>query len=117
MRKLREGKTAGAWGGPREMIYRRVVDEKGRVTLPTEMRQKLEIRAGEEVEFLLREDGQWYIRKGLPQRACTFCGCEVDLIQVWGQTLCRRCAKKYVYLLARELELDIFVGKSGNLPD
>ncbi|MCG0277083.1 MAG: AbrB/MazE/SpoVT family DNA-binding domain-containing protein [Thermanaeromonas sp.] len=117
MRELRKAKTVAAREGSGERVFRRVVDEKGRVTLPTEMRQQLEIRAGEEVEFLLREDGEWYIRKGLHQRSCTFCGCGADLIEVWGQVLCRRCAQKYVFLLARELRLDISVGTGGNLPD
>jgi len=116
VKELREAKMR-AREGSRERVYRRVVDGKGRVTLPTEMRQQLEIRAGEEVEFLLREDGQWYIRKGVYQRNCAFCGCEADLIEVLGQVLCRGCARKYVVLLARELKLDISVGTGGNLPD
>ncbi|MGI9952467.1 AbrB/MazE/SpoVT family DNA-binding domain-containing protein [Moorellaceae bacterium AZ2] len=96
--------------------YRRVVDVKGRVTLPTEMRQQLGIRAGEEVEFVVREDGEWYIRKTLPQRVCSLCSCRVDLIILWGQALCRRCALRYVQALARELGLQV-VGMSGNFPD
>lgn len=118
MTGLREKKSEGLDQDKRQgVIYRRVVDDKGRVTLPLEMRQQLEIRAGEEVEFLVREDGQWYIRKSFLQKVCSFCGCLVDLINVWGQTLCRRCAEKYVYTLARELDLKIVVGKGGNWKD
>ncbi|GFN23126.1 MAG: AbrB/MazE/SpoVT family DNA-binding domain-containing protein [Thermoanaerobacteraceae bacterium] len=99
----------------RRKVYRRVVDVKGRVTLPAEMRQQLGIRTGEEVEFVVREEGEWCLRKSQPQRICGVCGCTVNLIILGGEALCRRCALQYVQTLARELDLQV-VGIGGNSP-
>ncbi|HBT46693.1 MAG TPA: hypothetical protein DEA73_02255 [Peptococcaceae bacterium] len=94
-------------------VYRRVVDLKGRVTLPVEMRQQLGIRTGEEVEFVVKEEGEWYLRKPPEQKSCAMCGAAAHLFILGNQALCQPCALEYVQRLARELGLSV-VGKGGN---
>ncbi|WP_371413945.1 AbrB/MazE/SpoVT family DNA-binding domain-containing protein [Moorella sp. Hama-1] len=90
------------------------MDNKGRVTLPAQLRQQLDLYPGAEVEFLLKESGEWYLRRADSQPSCRYCGLQVDLVTIGKDTLCRRCAEKYYRALVQKLGLGE-VGTSGNL--
>ncbi|WP_338827242.1 AbrB/MazE/SpoVT family DNA-binding domain-containing protein [Neomoorella thermoacetica] len=93
---------------------RRIVDCKGRVTLPAKLRQQLDLYPGAEIEFLAGEDGKWYVRRVDIQSNCRCCGRQVNLVTIGKDTMCRECAEKYYRALGKKLGLGN-VGKGGNL--
>ncbi len=44
---------------------------KGRITLPAELRERLGLRGGDQVEFVLREEG-WVVRPVRPEEDDSF---------------------------------------------
>ena len=55
----------------------RNIDEMGRLVLPKEMRRKMDIESGDEIEFYA-EDDRIVLRKYQP--TCFFCGGELGII-------------------------------------
>ncbi len=69
----------------------RKIDELGRVVLPVEIRQKLDVGAKDSLEFYWHEN-LLIIKKHEP--ACTFCG-EADGIVIYeGKNICTKCREK-----------------------
>ena len=66
----------------------RNIDEMGRLVLPKEMRRKMDIESGDEIEFYA-EDDRIILRKYQP--TCLFCGGEVALVEYKGKRLCAAC--------------------------
>ena len=66
----------------------RNIDEMGRLVLPKEMRRKMDIESGDEIEFYA-EDDRIVLRKYQP--SCLFCGGEVALVEYKGKRLCAEC--------------------------
>ena len=66
----------------------RNIDEMGRLVLPKEMRRKMDIASGDEIEFYA-EDDRIVLRKYQP--SCFFCGGEVALVEFKGKRLCADC--------------------------
>ncbi len=71
----------------------RQVDSLGRIVLPIEMRNRLEITTGTGVEIFF--DGDSITLKKY-QSSCTFCGEYEDLIEYHGKKVCRSCLEKIV---------------------
>ena len=71
-------------------IIRRV-DELGRVVIPIEIRNKLEIMEKDPIEIYV--DGSSIIlKKFVPN--CIFCGNSKNLIEYHGKLVCEKCANK-----------------------
>lgn len=68
----------------------RKIDTLGRIVLPIEMRNRLEIGPGSGVEIFF-EEGGIVLRKYAP--ACVFCGETEGLVEHKGKKVCRRCAE------------------------
>ena len=68
-------------------IYRRV-DELGRIVIPMELRNKLEIGEKDSLEIFV--DGSSIILKKY-NSTCTFCGGSKDLISYNGKLICSKC--------------------------
>ena len=66
----------------------RKVDELGRIVLPIEMRNRLEIGPGVGVEIFF-EDSSIILRKYSP--TCVFCNETEGLVEYKGRKVCRRC--------------------------
>lgn len=67
---------------------RRRVDPMRRVTIPSEMADKYNIRPGDEVEVL--DQGEGLAIKTIAKR-CLFCSGDLDLVPVKGQRICLVC--------------------------
>ena len=66
----------------------RNIDEMGRLVIPKEMRRKMDIAPGDEIEFFI-EGNRIVLRKFEP--TCLFCGGEVALVEYKAKRLCAQC--------------------------
>ena len=69
----------------------RKVDELGRIVLPAEIRQSLEINVKDPLEFFV--DGDRIILKKY-QPGCIFCGSMEGVTAFEGKNLCASCIRK-----------------------
>lgn len=69
----------------------RKVDEIGRIVLPIEYRQALQLSEGSEAVLTLYQN-RAIVEKYSP--ACVLCGGEEALSDIDGHTLCQSCMKK-----------------------
>jgi transcriptional pleiotropic regulator of transition state genes len=68
-------------------IVRRV-DGLGRIVLPKELRNTLDINARDGLEIFL-DDGTIILKKYMP--SCVFCGSTEDLVNYKGKKVCKNC--------------------------
>ena len=73
------------------VLQTRKVDELGRVVLPKEIRNSMNLSEGDEVEFSL-SGALLQIRKSVV--SCKLCGNRKDLQAVNGTILCLNCIKQ-----------------------
>ena len=66
----------------------RRVDELGRIVIPKEIRNKLDIQEKDPIEIYV--DGNSIVLKKVESN-CIFCGSTRDLIEYRGKLLCRKC--------------------------
>ncbi len=66
----------------------RKVDDLGRIVIPAEIRQAMELSKGDPVEMFLQED-QLVLRKFVP--SCIFCGGVEGLVTYSGKNICGNC--------------------------
>lgn len=66
----------------------RKVDNLGRVVVPKETRNTLDIAEGDSVEIYV--DGEYILLKKY-QPACIFCGEAQDVNQYMGKNICKAC--------------------------
>jgi transcriptional pleiotropic regulator of transition state genes len=69
----------------------RKVDELGRIVLPIEYRDALNIQEKDELEISLKTD-EITIRK--PILGCHFCGAAVNLVQIGNECVCKLCIER-----------------------
>ena len=69
----------------------RKVDELGRIVIPMELRNKLDIEERDALEIFV--DGSSIILKKYAS-SCTFCGSEKDLLTFNGKLICSKCKEK-----------------------
>lgn len=77
----------------------RPVDELGRIALPFELRQMLDLQAKENVRIIKKED-EIVIKKYKP--SCTFCRTEEDLVAFNGKYICKECSRTINSLIESE---------------
>lgn len=75
----------------------RPIDELGRIVIPKEIRNALDMRPKDEIEIYI-EDGSMIMKKAKP--CCAFCGETEELYSFAEKFICDECLKK-----ARELSL------------
>jgi len=68
-------------------IVRRI-DELGRIVLPIELRNKMDIKTKDSIEIFV-EDDKIILKKYEP--ACLFCGNADDVIMYKGKLVCKHC--------------------------
>ncbi len=69
----------------------RLIDELGRIVIPIEMRNALEIKSGDLMRMEL--DGEKIvIQKNTP--TCVFCSSENGLTKYEGKTICLKCIRE-----------------------
>lgn len=69
----------------------RPIDELGRIVIPKEIRNALELKPKDEMEIYIEED-KIVLKKARP--ICALCGEENGLISVSGKFICKECLKK-----------------------
>ncbi|MBR4723806.1 MAG: AbrB/MazE/SpoVT family DNA-binding domain-containing protein [Clostridia bacterium] len=69
----------------------RPIDELGRIVIPKEIRNALDMRPKDEIEIYI-EDGNMIMRKAKP--FCAFCGKGEELSPFSGKYICGGCLKK-----------------------
>jgi len=72
----------------------RKVDELGRIVLPVEYREVLNIREKDELEINLHADA---ITIKKPVLGCHFCGAAVDLVRIGKECVCKPCIERLYY--------------------
>ena len=71
----------------------RRVDELGRVVIPKEIRDKLDIQEKDPIEIYV--DGTSIVLKKV-QSNCIFCGSTKDLIEYKDKLLCKKCLNNLI---------------------
>lgn len=84
---------------PRGII--RKIDELGRIVLPIEYRTLLALVERDLVEIFLNEKGEIVIR---PQKKCSCCGRNQDLIENNETYICKSCIEQYEEELKKNKE-------------
>ncbi|MBR6514457.1 MAG: AbrB/MazE/SpoVT family DNA-binding domain-containing protein [Clostridia bacterium] len=69
----------------------RKIDELGRIVLPIEIRNNLDIKSRDAVEIFV--DGDMVILKKY-EPACLFCGNAADVTHFNGKLICKDCLEK-----------------------
>ncbi len=69
----------------------RPIDELGRIVIPKEIRNALDMRPKDEIEIYI-EDGNMIMRKANP--CCALCGSDTELSSFSGKYICAECLKK-----------------------
>ena len=69
----------------------RSVDALGRIVLPAELRQQMDIRPGDALEILV-EDDCVVLQKFAP--SCLFCGSKEELLSYREKLICRDCVRR-----------------------
>lgn len=78
----------------------RPVDDLGRIVIPKELRDSLDIRATDRMEFWMTDEGM-VLRKA--EERCAVCGgVHGDMLDVDGMKFCRVCARKVARKLRTE---------------
>lgn len=78
----------------------RKMDELGRIVLPVEYRDALNIHEKDELEISLKAD-EITIRK--PILGCHFCGAAVDLVRIGNKCVCRPCIERLYHAKVGEV--------------
>lgn len=69
----------------------RKIDELGRIVLPIEIRQNLEIKEKDPLEIFLKDDGILIKKKNL---SCIFCNSNIGLKTFSDKPICLNCINK-----------------------
>ena len=75
----------------RATVITRKIDEVGRIVVPKELRDKLDLKYKDAVDIYVEED-RIILRKYEP--SCVFCGEASNVIQFKGKNVCPNCAKE-----------------------
>ena len=69
----------------------RKMDELGRIVLPIELRNTLDIKQKDPLEIFVEGDSI-ILKKYVP--ACIFCGSTTDMMSYNDKNICKKCAKE-----------------------
>lgn len=69
----------------------RPIDELGRIVVPKELRDSMDIKKGDPMEIFT--DGDYIILKKYAP-FCTFCSSSQSLVNFGGKMICSECVKK-----------------------
>ena len=75
----------------KKSCFVRKIDELGRIVLPIEIRQSLDIKEKDPLEIFIKEDGI-FIKKNIS--SCTFCNTTNNLVSFSGKNVCKKCIDK-----------------------
>ncbi len=69
----------------------RKIDELGRIVLPIEIRQNLDIKEKDPLEIFLKDDGIFIKKKRL---SCIFCNSDLSLKTFSDKPICQHCINR-----------------------
>ena len=75
----------------KKSCFVRKIDELGRIVLPIEIRQALEIKEKDPLEIFFKDDGI-FIKKNIP--SCIFCNSNIELKSFSEKNICNNCINK-----------------------
>lgn len=75
----------------KKSCFVRKIDELGRIVLPIEIRQNLDIKEKDPLEIFIQEEGI-FIKKNIP--SCVFCNSSDKLKTFSEKYICRNCLDK-----------------------
>ena len=78
----------------KKSCFVRKIDELGRIVIPIEIRQILNIKEKDSLAIFLQDDGV-FIKKDSP--SCVFCGSNNNLKNFNNQNVCLSCINKLIY--------------------
>lgn len=64
------------------------IDEMGRIVIPKNVRQTINVTTGDSLQFFI--DGDGIVMKKFSS-ACEFCGSDNDLTELKGKYICAEC--------------------------
>lgn len=75
----------------KKSCFIRKIDELGRIVLPIEIRQNLDIKEKDPLEILIKDDGI-FIKKDIA--SCIFCNSTANLKSFSEKNICKDCINK-----------------------
>lgn len=75
----------------RQACFIRKIDELGRIVLPIEIRQQLDIKKKDPLEISINDNGV-FLKKNYP--VCAFCNSTSELINFFEKNICKNCINK-----------------------
>ena len=72
----------------KKSCFVRKIDELGRIVLPIEIRQSLDIKEKDPLEIFMKDDGV-FIKKDIP--SCVFCNSNTNLKTFSEKYICKNC--------------------------
>lgn len=75
----------------KKSCFIRKIDELGRIVLPIEIRQNLDIKEKDSLEIFVKDDGV-FIKKNMP--SCIFCNSTIKLKSYLEKHICENCIDK-----------------------
>jgi len=75
----------------KKSCFIRKIDELGRIVLPIEIRQNLDIKEKDSLEIFIKDDGV-FIKKNVP--SCIFCNSTTGLNTFSEKNICKNCINK-----------------------
>lgn len=72
----------------KKSCFVRRIDELGRIVVPIEIRQTLDIKEKDPLEIFLKDDGV-FIKKN--QKSCVFCNATINLKPFSEKNICKNC--------------------------
>ena len=75
----------------KKSCFIRKIDELGRIVLPIEIRQNLDIKEKDSLEIFIKDDGV-FMKKNIP--TCIFCNTTQNLRDFSEKNICYNCINK-----------------------
>lgn len=84
-------------------MYSRIVDELGRIALPLELRNELNIRSGDKLSVFLTAECITISKK---VQGCLFCNSGLVLVKIGERYVCRNCINRLTNAKEGDIILD-----------
>lgn len=70
----------------------RKIDNLGRIVVPKELRNTMDINVKDPIEIYVRSAGEIVLQKYMP--SCVFCDSKEDVVEYEDKHICKKCIKE-----------------------